>query len=66
MRFNLSIYDESASLVLEWRRRGIVSSGRDVLLQSLRTLHKQILETDIASMQLDRFRSRKDEVADDE
>jgi hypothetical protein len=66
MRFNLTIYDEPASLVLEWRRRGIVCSARDVLLQSLRALHKQILETDMASIQLDRIRSRKDEAPDDE
>jgi hypothetical protein len=66
VRFNVSIYDEPASWILEWRRRGIVSSARDVLLQSLQSLRKQILETDTASMQVDRFGSRKDEVQDDE
>ncbi len=55
VRFNVDLYGEPASWVIEWRARGLVSSKRDVLLQSLRTLREKFLDMELTENQLERF-----------
>jgi len=52
LRFNLTLHGEPCDWVSNWRERGLVSSARDVLIQALRALHKEIVEQDLKTIQL--------------
>lgn len=60
-RLNLTIYGEPAEWVVDLRERGLISTNRDLVLQSLQTLHDKTVERDLRSAQLKSIRDDQDE-----
>ena len=47
MRINCSIDGEAAQILLELKKRGIVKSNREAVVQGLILLHEKVLERDL-------------------
>jgi hypothetical protein len=60
-RLNLTIYGEPAEWVVGWRERGLISTARDLVVQSLQALHDKTVERDLKSAQLKSIRDDQDE-----
>lgn len=58
MRINTTITGEPAEWLQEWKRRGLVTSYTDAVIQSLRVFKEIVTEHDLKSHQL---RRAKDE-----
>jgi len=52
VRINTVITGELATWLLEWKRRGIVTSNTDAIIQAFRALHQQILKQDLMEARL--------------
>jgi len=52
VRINCEITGESARFLLELKRRGLASSNREVVVQALRSLRKEVLERDLQEAKL--------------
>jgi len=47
IRINMKVEGEPAEWLEEWKRRGLVTSYTDAVIQALRVLHESITEFDI-------------------
>lgn len=52
VRINLVLKGEPAEWLIKWRRRGLVSSYADAVIQALRALHEKIVEQDLKALQI--------------
>lgn len=53
-RLNCKIKGESAKILYELKRRGIVSSNSDAVIQGLFALHEKVIQRDLAIARLQR------------
>jgi hypothetical protein len=54
IRINMKVEGEPAEWLEEWKRRGLVTSYTDAIIQSLRIYNETIVESDLRKAQLDR------------
>lgn len=52
IRINTVVMGEPAKWLNEWKRRGIVTSYTDAVIQALRTFNEKVIEQDLKSAQL--------------
>lgn len=52
IRINTVIMGEPAVWLKEWKRRGLVTSYTDAIIQALRTFNERLTEQDLKSAQL--------------
>ena len=50
VRINTILIGEPAKWLIEWRRRGLITSYTDAITQALRVLHERILEHDLKTV----------------
>lgn len=60
IRINMKVEGEPAAWLEEWKRRGLVTSYTDAVVQSLRTFNERIIEQDLKSEQLNNIKDRED------
>ena len=56
IRINTTVTGEPAKWLNEWKRRGLVTSYTDAVIQALRAFHERITEQDLKSVQLQNVR----------
>jgi len=61
VRINAIITGEPALWIIEWKRRGLVTSNADAVIQALRALYEKISELDLRTVQLKNFRRVEEE-----
>lgn len=61
VRINTVIVGEPARWLIEWKRRGIVTSYTDAVIQAFRALHEKITEQDLKVMQLMNYRRTEED-----
>jgi hypothetical protein len=52
VRINTVVIGEPAKWLNEWKRRGLVTSYTDAIIQALRTFNEKLTEQDLKSAQL--------------
>jgi len=52
IRINTVVIGEPAEWLLSWKRRGLVTSYTDAIIQALRTFNEKLNEQDLKSAQL--------------
>jgi hypothetical protein len=52
---------EPATWIIEWKRRGLVTSNSDAVIQALRVLYEKISEIDLRTVQLRNYRRSEEE-----
>jgi hypothetical protein len=52
IRINTVVVGEPAKWLNEWKRRGIVTSYTDAIIQALRVFNERLIEQDLKSAQL--------------
>jgi hypothetical protein len=52
IRINTIVIGEPAKWLIEWKRRGLVTSYTDAIIQALRTFNEKLTEQDLKSAQL--------------
>lgn len=52
IRINTTVTGEPAKWLDEWKRRGLVTSYTDAIIQSLRAFNEKIVEQDLKAAQL--------------
>ena len=52
IRINTVVIGEPAEWLIEWKRRGLVTSYTDAIIQALRTFNEKLTEQDLKSAQL--------------
>lgn len=52
IRINTVVMGEPAKWLNEWKRRGLVTSYTDAVIQALRTFNEKVTEQDLKSAQL--------------
>lgn len=52
IRINMKVEGEPAEWLEEWKRRGLVTSYTDAIIQALRELHEKIIDQDIKCTQI--------------
>jgi hypothetical protein len=53
IRINTVVIGEPAKWLNEWKRRGLVTTYTDAIIQALRVFHEKVTEQDIKSAQLE-------------
>lgn len=53
IRINTVVVGEPAKWLNEWKRRGIVTSYTDAIIQALRVFNEKLIEQDLKSAQLE-------------
>ena len=61
VRINTVITGEPATWLLEWKRRGIVTSNTDAIIQAFRAFHEEILKQDLMETKLKNMRIEYEE-----
>ena len=61
VRINVVITGEPALWITEWKRRGLVTSNSDAVIQALRALYEKISEIDLRTVQLRNYRKVEEE-----
>ena len=56
IRLNMIITGSVANWLKSWKKRGIITSYTDAVLQGLRSFHKEITENELKSVQLQRLK----------
>lgn len=56
IRINTTVTGEPAKWLNEWKRRGLVTSYTDAVIQALRAFNERITEQDLKSAQLGNIR----------
>lgn len=56
IRINTSITGEPAKWLCEWKRRGLVTSNTDAVIQAFRIFQERITEHDLKSIQVENLR----------
>lgn len=57
IRINTVVIGEPAKWLNEWKRRGLVTSYTDAIIQALRIFNERIVEQDLKLVQLENVRS---------
>jgi len=57
IRINTTVTGEPAKWLNEWKRRGLVTSYTDAIIQSLRAFKEKVTEQDLKSAQLGNLKS---------
>jgi hypothetical protein len=57
IRINMKVEGEPAEWLDEWKRRGLVTSYTDAVVQALRTFNERITEQDLKSEQLNNIKN---------
>jgi hypothetical protein len=52
IRINMTVEGEPAAWLNDWKRRGLVTSYTDAVIQALRTLNERVTEQDLKSAKL--------------
>ena len=52
VRINTVIIGEPAEWLIEWKKRGIISSYTDAVIQALRSFHDETVENELKSIQI--------------
>jgi len=52
IRINTIVIGEPAKWLIEWKRRGLVTSYTDAIIQALRVFNERLTEQDLKSAQL--------------
>ncbi len=60
VRINTTVKGEPARWLEEWKRRGLVTSYTDAIIQALRTFNEKITEQDLKSAQLSNIKVEED------
>jgi len=53
IRINTEVKGEPAAWLLDWKRRGLVLSNTDAIVQAFRVLHEKIVESDLKTNRLE-------------
>jgi len=61
VRINTVIVGEPAKWLEEWKRRGIITSYTDAVIQALRAMNEKITEQDLKLIQLRNMRNLDEE-----
>jgi len=61
VRVNTIIVGEPARWLEEWKRRGLVTSYTDAIIQALRAMHERITEQDLKIIQLRNMKGEEEE-----
>ncbi len=61
VRINTTVTGEPAVWLDEWKRRGLVTSYTDAVIQALRAFHDNITEQDLRSVQLKNMKGVEEE-----
>lgn len=56
IRINTVVIGEPAKWLNEWKRRGLVTSYTDAIIQALRTFNEKVIEQDLKSTQLENIK----------
>lgn len=56
VRINMVVTDEPAQWLNEWKRRGLITSYTDGVIQGLRTFNEKIIEQDLKAVQLENIK----------
>jgi hypothetical protein len=57
IRINMKIEGEPAEWLEEWKRRGLVTSYTDAVIQALRIFNEEIIEQDLKTEQLNNVKN---------
>jgi len=57
IRINMKVEGEPAEWLEEWKRRGLVTSYTDAVVQALRAYNEKIVEQDLKFIQLNNIKS---------
>ena len=60
IRINMTVEGEPAAWLNDWKRRGLVTSYTDAVIQALRALNERVTEQDLKSVQLQNIRDFED------
>ena len=52
VRVNITLHGEPAQWLLQWKRRGLVKSNRDAVVQAFRAMHEGIIRKDLDEARL--------------
>jgi hypothetical protein len=61
VRINTVITGEPAKWLNEWKRRGLITSYTDAVIQALRVLNDKLTEQDLKLVQLKNMRNTREE-----
>ena len=61
IRINMVIEGEPAEWLNDWKRRGLITSYTDAVIQALRALNEKVTEQDLKSAQLGNIRRIEEE-----
>jgi hypothetical protein len=61
VRINIVVTGEPATWIIEWKKRGLVTSNSDAVIQALRVLYEKISEIDLRTVQLRNYRRSEEE-----
>lgn len=59
-RINTSVKGDPAKWLHEWKRRGLVTSNTDAIIQAFRAFNEKITEQDLKSAQLENIKQAND------
>ena len=59
-RINTVLSGEPALWLMEWKRRGLILSNSDAVVQAFRALQEKIIEQDLKSIQLGNTRKMEE------
>jgi len=57
----MTVEGEPAAWLNEWKKRGLVTSYTDAVIQALRTLNEKVTEQDLKSAQLGNIKRTEEE-----
>jgi hypothetical protein len=57
IRINMTVEGEPAAWLNEWKRRGLVTSYTDAVIQSLRAFNEKVIEQDLKIVQLENIKN---------
>mgnify|MGYP006910668156 CR=1 FL=1 len=61
VRVNITLTGDAARWLREWRRRGLVTSCRDAVVQAFHVMHDKIVEQDLKEARLKTLRDSMEE-----
>jgi len=61
IRINMTLEGEPAKWLTEWRRRGLITSYTDAVIQALRAMKEKVTEQDLKSAQLGNIKGVEEE-----
>ncbi|MEM3827966.1 MAG: hypothetical protein QXP36_01945 [Conexivisphaerales archaeon] len=62
IRINTVIIGEPARWLMEWKRRGLITSYTDGVIQALKALNEKMTEQDLKLIQLKNLRNNEEEL----